>query len=276
MSTGNNVTVRQPGLMPGLPAPKVTLINADSSITRYATQGGPSGNATAKVVTGHDVRVTVPGIPEEILDNIAKYQPQIELMRYRRKTANSGNAFRSSAKAGFVHPSHGPAPSGGGKYTHGGDHGGLGGAPATLALRLTEWPVTGPAIALDATQGVLGFMGIFDVRYRDNTGIENVVSALCPHGYSSANRMPGRRFPYARAFTPGYFEFRLSVIDPSDPRGKRIHGPSSTRVVCSNTYFPFIPAGLSALGKAQADIDPRHQPDRVNFWLGSPSRLPAS
>jgi hypothetical protein len=258
-----------------LPAPKVQLYQSAAPVDVFVSGGYPSANVRQQIQPVRRVKVTVPGIPASILDDVATYQPMVELMRYTRlngrENVASGNGFKSG---GYVHPSHGPAASGDGSFTHGGAHGGVG--PDVQAIRPTEWPILAGNDAIDVTQGMLGFMCIVDLTYRDNTGNYNVFSGLAPStALSRRQGRPGRRFPYVRQFSPGYFEFRLSVIDPSDPRGKRIHGPVSSRVACTTNIFPFLPAGLDVDGNAQATIDARYEPRIINFWIGAASRLPA-
>lgn len=275
--TGNSVSVpaSASGIM--LPAPKVQMYHPTVPSDIFAALGSPSVGTSVQLAIVRYVKVTVPGIPHEILKNIAKYQPQVELLRFTRlngrdsqSPASAGNGTRSSA---YVHPSHGPAASGNGSFTHGGAHGGV--DPAIQALRPTEWPVLTGGDAIDVTQGIAGFMCLFPIEYRDSAGASVMIEALVPTSSLGRRARPGRRFPYQRIFSPGYFEFRLSVVDLSDPRGKRIHGPHSLRVSATNNIFPFLPAGLDAGGKAQATIDPRFDQKTANFWLGSTSRLPA-
>lgn len=261
-------------VIPSLPVPKVQLYKLSGILDVFVSAGGPVNGATQQVNVARNVKVTCPGIPHEVLSNLDLYQPRVELLRYTRVGSREnllgGNCKRTS---GYVHPSHGPGASGDGSFTHGGQHGGV--DPAIQAIRPTEWKVTSGADVIEVTQGLLGFMCFGPINYRDNTGSSAQIDAVFPAAALLRKANPGHRFPYSRIMSPGYFEFRLSIKDPTDPRGKRIHGPSSTRVVCGNHVFPFLPAGVDGSGAAQADIANNYDPKLVGFWLGSTSRVPA-
>lgn len=275
--TGATSLVTQGGFLasPGgvlLPAPKVQTYHPIAEPDIFVGDRFPSTPSTVQVRATRFVKVTVPGIPSAILNDVEGYKPQVELLRYTRlrsrEYASAGNGTKSG---GYVHPSHGPAASGNGSFTHGGAHGGV--DPAVQAIRPTEWPILNGDDWVDVTQGVLGFLCIGPVPYRDNTGSNQLVDAVYPAERVRTYYM-GRRFPYAGMFAPGYFAFRLSIIDRSDPRGKRIHGPVSSVVSATNHKFPFTPAGVDIAGRAQADIAVGFDPRYVNFWIGSTSRLP--
>ena len=237
-----------------LPAPKVTLYKPAVPFDVSVSDGGPSAGSPLVITTLRNCKVTAPGLSQEILDNTDTYQPQVELLRFTRlnsrENASGGNGTKTS---GFVHPSHGPAASGNGSFTHGGAHGGV--AAAIQAIRPTEWPIIGGQ-AVDVTQGIFGMFSFIPVDYRDAVNGMQQIKLLCPTAAFSRRSRPGRRFPYSRTFTPGYFAFRLSIIDPTDPKGKRIHGPVSQIVQASNAQFPFQPAGLDVNGRSQATIMP--------------------
>lgn len=258
-----------------LPAPKVQFfVPVGGAADVSVAERQPSSGALHQISLVRRCKVTAPGIPQEILDNAAQYQPQVELLRFvRRKSsdnASSGNGAKSSA---YVHPSHGPAASGNGSFTHGGLHGGTGAGLA--ALRETEWPLLTGTDFVDVTQGMWAFMSwADDLVYRDATG--NVVQfrGVYPAELAAQrHRVAGRRFPYSNAYSPGYFAFRLSVRDPSDPRSKRIHGPVSQTVRLVNDKFPFLPAGVEAgSNRALADLNPAYDSERGNMFFVT--RLP--
>jgi hypothetical protein len=231
-----------------------------------------SSGVTIQVTPIRRVKVTVPGLPTSILERAAEYQPLIELVRYTRRHSrdnqSSGNGTKTAA---YVHPAHGLGASGNGSFTHGGIHGGA--DAAVQAIRPTEWPIASIYDALDVTQGLLGFMCIGTGRYRDNTGNLSNVDLLYPSDMAQQrSRVGGRRFPYTQSFTPGYYAFRLSVRDLSDPRGKRIHGPLSQTIVATTQQFPFNPAGVDSGGRAQADVSGNYNPRVVNFYFAT--RIP--
>lgn len=272
--TSGSLTIGSGGVL--LPAPKVQAYIPIAPSAVFVADGQPSSGVQFQVSPLRYVKVTVPGIPAAILADIAGYKPLVELLRFTRlespERMASGNGTKTSA---YVHPSHGPAASGNGSFTHGGTHEGT--DPAIQAIRPTEWLVTSGADVIDVTQGILGFMCHGKIAYRDSLGNLQNVNALYPSSranFSKRVRVSGRRFPYSSTYTPGYFAFRLSIIDKDDERGKRIHGPMSTPISVSNSRFPFSPAGLDVGGRAQADVVSGYDSTLVNFWLGSTSRLP--
>ncbi len=258
-----------------LPAPKVQLFvpalgAADVSVAKVQ----PSSGGLVQINLVRRCKVTVPGMSQEILDNTAEYDPQLELLRFvRRKSsdrASSGNGAKTSA---YVHPAHGPAASGNGSFTHGGAHGGT--APVLTAVRETEWPLLTDAKFVDVTQGMWSFMcWADDIAYRDSTGNYAPFSGVYPAEMAAQRRrLSGRRFPYSSAYSPGYFAFRISIKDPSDQRGKRIHGPVSQTVRLVNEKFPFNPAGLEAgSNRALADLSKGYDSQRGNMFFVT--RLP--
>lgn len=270
--TSGSLSIGGGGLI--LPAPKVQLYMPAAPSQFWVADASPVNDATVEVTPLKHVKVTFPGIPSAILDDIATYRPQVELIRHTQLNSRENSASGNGAKTGgYVHPSHGPVASGNGSFTHGGSHGGVG--PSVQAVRPTEWLINSGADAIDVTQGILGFMCYGPFVYRDNAGNISALKAVYPASRTNRrNRISGRRFPYSPVFRPGYFEFRLSIIDTNDARGKRITGPHSTRISCTNNQFPFLPAGVDASGAAQADPLPSFDGQAVNFWLGSTSRLP--
>ncbi len=272
--TSGSLSVGGGGVM--LPAPKVQVYIPAVPTPVFVADGQPSSVSQVQVTPLRYAKVTVPGIPAAILSDIAGYLPMVELLRFTHLTSRESAASSNGAKtSAYVHPSHGPAASGTGSFTHGGAHGGA--DPVIQAIRPTEWLIASGDDAIDVTQGILGFMCHGAIGYRDATGNVQSVDAVYPSGRVNPqrrSRVTGRRYPYSSVYTPGYFAFRLSVVDRDDERGKRIHGPISTPVSVSNAKFPFNPAGLDIGGRAQADISPAYDGRLVNFWLGSTSRLP--
>ena len=248
-----------------LPAPKVQAYTPVAPQTVFVGDASPTNNSVIKVAPVRYMKITVPGLPQEILENISLYEPQVELLRYTRlnsrEIAASGNGVKSG---GFVHPSHGPAPSGNGSFTHGGLHSV---SAAVEAIRPTEWSILNGNDTFDVTQGILGFMTIYPSEYRDNTGNIASVDLLVPtHAISRGRSGAFNRFPYSKILSGAYFAFRISVKDQSDTRGKRIWGPMSDIIHCGSNQFPFNPAGVDIGGRAQAVVHPMHDPRFVNFW----------
>ncbi len=272
--TGTAASQRAKSGSAALPAPKVQVYHPAAPVPVFVGDRFASNGSTVEVKPIRSVKVTVPGIPSAILADIDLYKPQIELLRYvrlrSRESANSGNGTKTG---GYVHPSHGPAASGNGSFTHGGLHGGTSGQ--VQAIRPTEWPILSGADNVDVTQGLLGFMCMGLVPFRDSAGVTQATDMVYPAERVRTQYL-GRRFPYAGMFAPGYFAFRLSIIDLTDERGKRIHGPVSQVISATNHKFPFVPAGLDIAGRAQADIAAGFDPKLVNFWIGSTSRLPTA
>jgi hypothetical protein len=255
----------------GLPAPKVQTFRPDAIYDPQISDGQPSSGSLMKLPTKRFIKVTTPGLPQFILDDLATYKPQVELLRYTRSAGKrslvTGQRYKN---VGYVHPSHGPLPSGTGSFTHGGAHS----VPQTLSdLRSTEWPILTGKDHIDVTQGMASFMAMLSVAWRDSLGNLNFTQLPCPTSSRMRRPIPGSRFPYSATFTPGYFAFRLSVIDPSDPRQKRIHGPESQVVSLTTNEFPFDPDGLDPIGKAACTLNT--QPVSLNFWIGASSRLPS-
>ncbi len=258
----------------GLPTPKVQLYVPNNPAGLFVAKDGSSSGGTTSVVAKRYVKVTVPGIPSSILENAADYQPMVELLRFvpkkARENASTGNGNKA---AGFVHPSSAAAVSGNGSFTHGGGHGGT--SSALQALRVTEWAITNGNDAIDVTQGILAFMSNTDVSYRDAGGTSATIRVTTAEScFKTSWYNIGSRFPYSRRFGPGRFIFRLSVRDLNDARQKRIHGPNSAIVLCSNNVFPFNPAGVDANGRAQATVSGFFDDKQVSFWFEQ--RIPAN
>lgn len=248
-----------------LPAPKVQMYVPAAPVDIFVAGQSPIKGLLVQVKAERFVKVTVPGIPDTVLSDLTKYAPQVELLRYirnnSRENAAGGNGNKS---AGYVHPAHGVAPYGG-SFTHGGTHGGS--DPAVQAIRPTEWAITSGADAIDVTQGVLGFMCLSTTAYREPVTGYSTTEVLVPsHALSRGRGLRGSRFPYEKKMGGAYFAFRISIKDPSDSRGKRIWGPMSEIIQCGNALFPFVPAGVDAVNRAQANLHPQHEPLNVNFW----------
>lgn len=274
-ATAASLSSSPAGIM--LPAP---VVRAGGSLVTYQTVKGPpsTGNITDVDVV-NPVTVSVHGLPQQVMDDIETFKPQLELMRYVSKRTNANAWSRTMRNAGYVHPSHGPAPSGNGSHTHGGLQAGV--APATRGIRPTEWPVTNWGQVIDVTQGMTGHMNLRPIQFRvASAGVETTanVDLICPSGLGGSSR-PGRRFPYGKFYRPGYYKFRWSVIDITDPRGQRITGPLSDTVSLTTEVFPFLPdvSWLDVLNgdyHATASLDPRLNAGRLRAWIGSVSRLP--
>ena len=255
-----------------LPAPKVQMYAPSVRPDVFVSDGNPSADTTVQANPMRYVKVTVPGVSQAVFDDISGYSPQIELMRYTRlKTRENASSGNGNKSGGFVHPSHGPAASGDGSFTHGGLHGGVG---ATVQkIRPTEWPIFASDDSIDVTQGILGFMCLVSVQYRESTGNVSSLGALVPsHNLSRGRGGAQSRFPYQKIMGGAYYAFRLSIKDKSDPRGKRIHGPLSQIIYCGNSVFPFLPDGLDPSGRAAAIPAPNTDKRAVNFWFDN--RLP--
>lgn len=240
--------------------------------------GSPRNGASVSVKVLNPASVSVHGLPQEVMGDISKYQPKLELMRYVPKRTTKTGWSRTMRNAGYVHPSHGPGASGNGSHTHGGGHN----LPVgTTAIRHTEWDVTGWGQVIDVTQGLTGFLGMMRVTYRaPSTGAQvfSTLAAPCPAG-RKLQAVPGRRFPYGGNFAPGYYKFRWSIVDPTDDRGQRLSGPLSDTVAITTEVFPFIPedAWLDTINgdyHATASVDARFEPRALRVWVGSVSRLP--
>ena len=258
-----------------LPAPKVQFITqAKAGNSFFVSQDKPSSPKLTKVSTLKNVVVTFPGISSEILDNAQRYKPLLELLRYRpvKTRSPASNGGRGNKKAGYAHPSNAPEPSGNASFTHGGGH--QDASADIIALRQTEWPIAQSQDRFDVTQGILSFMCYGTVLYRNAVGLSSL-SAIYPATKSGAAAYTsGRRFPYSRAFQPGYFAFRLSILDLQDDRKKRVHGPLSDKISVSNSVFPFIPDGVNGQNQTVATLAANFDPFSVNFWMAGASRLP--
>lgn len=250
----------------GITLPAPVLRRASSLLAPPALYIEEAGAAT-QVNTLSIVTASVHGFPDEIMQNLAQYQPQLELLRYVPRRTREPFRNRSIVGGGYVHPSHGPAASGNGHHTHGGVHTKT---AAVMAIRPTEWAVMNWGQVIDVTQGMFGFMRGMFIQYRDPTGNGATLWATTA---APQKAVIGTRFPYSSAFRPGYYRFRWSIIDPSDARGQRISGPLSDTVSVSTAVFPFSPAPPIG-GGATATVVATFNHRLLNTWLGSVSRLP--
>jgi hypothetical protein len=253
-----------------LPAPVVRLGKNETGFQPLVSDGPLPNDKVRKVDAKNIVTVSVHGIPQLVLDDLAKYKLQLELIRYKHRSTVSQAFARSFKTSGYVHPAHGPAPSGNGSYTHGG---GVSQFSNINAIRETEWTVTHYGQLIDVTQGMHGFMMYNTFAYRDNTG--NIIDAagVMPAGRGNNTRF-GKRMPYSGRFRPGYYTFRWSIIDPSDRKGQRIYGPESKTISLTTEVFPFLPEPTLPDGKTTASISPTYNDAMTQAWLGSVSRLP--
>jgi hypothetical protein len=263
--SGTNGSVLSGTAGVGLPSPVVRLGGAP--VTVEVADGSPVTNNTLSVSVLTQATVSAHGLPRFVLDDIDTYRPQLELMRYVGRRTRSVTFSRNFKNSGYVHPSDGvTSPSG--SYTHGG------GQPFTIGgFRQTAWPVSFHGEVFNVTQGVLAFMQVGSIQFRDATGTVNAVNTLHPAGvFMNVNR--GKRYPYDGKHKPGYFAFRWSVIDPSDDRGQRVTGPLSSVISCTNEVFPFIPDVSLADGRATASIAAQFDERVARLFVGSVSRLP--
>jgi hypothetical protein len=136
-------------------------------------------------------------------------------------------------KKGYVHPSVG---SGDGSFTHGGLMNGGPGDGLSNSPRPTEWPVSYNQQRFQMDQ-LHGWFTLRNLIYRNAAGAQTAFIAPVPSFRKTRN---GRRYGsvgYSTAYQPAYFAWRYSIIDPSDPRGKRITGPMSPVVAISTNRF---------------------------------------
>lgn len=278
--TSGSLTQSSGGVV--IPPPKVNIMTTALRPAVFVSKGQPSAGGTEQVEPLRYVRVTTPGISQTILDDLAGYAPQVELLRYTGKNGREGGRGGNGGKASdFAHPSHGPSGVGGtfanGSFTHGGVHGGV--DTSVRAIRPTEWAITGPHNSIDVTQGMLGFMCHMPVGYRDLASTPGItLPAIVPSYALSRGRGTYVRFPYEKMLSGGYFAFRISIRDLSDSRGKRVWGPYSEMIQCANTLFPFVPDGVDGSNATCALPHPRYISDpalasrAVNFW--TVTRLP--
>lgn len=251
--------------LPSLPTPKPRVNGlSDGGLVVQVPVGSSAGSTFTNVTFTQQVEVTVPNIPQLLLDD-PSFDLRLELMRYRRKTAYDG----SSAYKCYVHPSNAPATSGDGNHTHGGEHGGS--SSAVAALRVTEWQLTSHGQVTDVSQSMASFMIWKDVEYRTATGSGNV-NCLCPSTGNTKN-VTYYRFPYQAIYSPGYFKFRCSIVDPTDERGQRLTGPESEVVSITSERHPFPVFGYDGSGYPYTDAT-GVDTTRIGAWIGETSRLP--
>lgn len=272
--TSASVNASKPGAS-GLPAPKVRLWNNQNlAIQTQVVDTSPGSGALMQVLPTVLVQVVALGIPEAIMTDPV-FALRLELLRYRRRTANASASTGSGFKdAAYHHPTHGPGPSGNGSHTHGGTQS----LPAaTLNVRLTEWPVLQHGAVIDVTDSMHSFMQMALVEYRDPAGAPLFVPAVVPCG-TRRGSLARRRWPCGPNLTPGYFRFRWSITDPTDQRKQRIHGPESVTVSLTPDVHPFrdepMIAGGNPLGLATVSVRPDYEARRTRAWIGSVSRLP--
>ena len=263
----------------GLPAPKIRLWQGDGTTVQTA-DAFPSTNATVAVTPLVRVQAVILNVPESIITGTT-FDLRLELLHYRRRKTSANSLSGSGLKeASYRHPSNAVAVSGNGSHTHGGDQGGI--SPAVQAIRQSEWPVTAHGQVIDVTAGMHAFMALGQVRYRDPAGVEQTFLALMPCGRSSPSMNNRQRYPYSPTFYPGYYRFRLSVIDPSDPRGQRLTGPASETVSLTNHIFPFRPDAPVVDPSNPLELVPTatlrgdFSGTVTRAWIGSVSRLPTS
>ena len=260
--------------MSSLPAPVVRVATVHGAMYKMA-KGAPTVGNLMGVTVINPATVSVHGLPDDIMRRLDEYKPQLELMRYVRRRTAKDNWSRAMRNSGYVHPSHGPHPSGG--RTHGGDQASV--HLDVRNIRETEWPVTNWGQVIDVTQGITGFLEWAGVPFREpgNQFANNSADLPVPSGRGGLSGILGRRFPYGRRFYPGYYKFRWSILDLSDDRRQRITGPLSDTVSITTEVFPFIPGQSFDPGTgvqyATATFDPRCQADLLRCWIGT-SRLP--
>lgn len=257
----------------GLPAPVVRVGEFDPSNNTYQVpdQNPAAAGGTVGVTVRSQVSISVHGLPQAIFADLATYQPKLELMRYVRRRTTTDRFSRNFRTNGYVHPSSVAFSNPSGSHTHGGGHPTISGV--VTPLRQTEWDVLNFGQVIDVTQGMLGFMHIANVPWRDSLGNQGTTKLVVPSG-SSMNGGFGKRYPYAGIYYPGYYKFRWSIIDPSDDRGQRVTGPLSDTVSITTEVFPFIPAAADPFGRAAANLNPAHDFQNLRAWVGSVSRLP--
>lgn len=263
--TSGRQTVRFLPVPLTLPAPQVGFRNP---VSAYAVADETADN-TSLVTTQveREVWVTAPGVPAAILEDPAKFGLQLELMRYRRKTGRQDIAVGNSNRSGgYVHPSHGPAPTAG-SFTHGGAHGGA--SLEVRSIRPTEWPILDGADTVNVTQGILGFMAYSKVVFREALDLNVAIkSIVCAAKRQKAGSSPGKTFGYAN-YLGGYFAFRFSIRDITDDRAKRVWGPMSIPIYCAGAIHPFAPNGSTVGGQAIVAINPVYvEEPRASFWIG--------
>lgn len=268
MTLTNGSLTSKPGA-PGLPAPIIRLAQNSAGFNPEVALGSPVSNTSVAVSVANLASVSVHGLPQEIMDDLARYVPKLELLRYVSRRTAKFQFSRNFRNSGYIHPAHGPSPSGNGSHTHGG---GISNSPVINAIRPTEWDVTNWGQVIDVTQGIFGFLQMSSVYWRDSVGALNLLDVLRPSGSGISDGF-GRRFAYSGAYKPAYYRFRWSIIDPTDPRGQRITGPQSEKLSVTNEVHPFIPAPPVGLLQT-ATIDPRFDARRARMWIGSVSRLP--
>ena len=255
-----------------LPAPKVDLRKgAPTLLTVF--DGHPALGLTRTVNAVNLAEVTVSDIPQVILDNLPYFGLQLELLRYVRRSTGQTNRPHAASHGGYRHPSNGDNPSGTGQRTRGGSH------TYNATNRVTEWPVTGWGQSIDVSQGMAGFMShdsSGSLQYRDPAGVRQPFNGLVPTDAWGKFRRFGRASSYDSRFRPGYFKFRWSILDVSDPREQRISGPLSETVALTSNLFPFIPdAPFGGNAALTATINPAYVDDRVRFFIGI-GRKPAT
>lgn len=221
-----------------LPVPKIMLKNKSeiSSIVSPDTFCVRKNLLTDEpffVECSKQVIVTVHGFAKEIMDNLSKYKLRLELLRYKKKSAEKWDNFKRS---GFCHPSYGFLNRTG-SHTHGGKHTFVG--PNMAPLRQTEWDVTNFGQQINVTQGIISFLTHGEVKGRDLNSNNVIVSCLFPTGRLKTALSP--RFPVSSVLASGKYRFRWSIEDLSDSRGQRLTGPESETVAVGNLYAPFIP-----------------------------------
>lgn len=253
----------------GLPAPVIRLSISTTGLEVLVAKNNPNTNGVSTMTPVNLASVSVHGLPESIMSDLAGYKPQLELLRYvGTRTKSTSILSRNFRSSGYVHPVNGPAPSGNGHHTHGGIQ------PFVIgAERQTEWSVTNWGQVIDVTKGAYAFMQFGVVPYRTAFNTLAFDAFAMSASGTNNNRGMGKRFPYWGKYKPGYFAFRWSIIDKSDERGQRITGPMSNVISLTNEIFPFNPANTDQ-GQATATIAPRYNALRGQFFVGSVSRLP--
>jgi hypothetical protein len=255
----------------GLPAPKVQTFRPEIAYDPEISDNVPSSGSPMKITVVRHVKVTLPGLPRYILDDLATFQPQVELLRFSKYNgARYAGSGRRGKESGPVHPANGLAPSGNGKLTGGGLHGGV--SPTIQAIRQTEWPITSGNASIDVTRGMTAFMARMNVSWRDINDSIGFLLLPCPTSSRSRQTAPGKAYGYAKTYGLGEFHFRISVIDITDPRGNRTHGPLSEKVSLAMAQHPFNQAGLAPSGKVAVELAPTD--GKMNFWIGDTTRLP--
>jgi len=211
-----------------IPTPKVRLVPF-GAMGLEVSDYGPQFTLTQP--SANSAVVVAQEVSPALLDPAVGLQ--LELIRYRPRTAK-WNPDTSHKNASWVHPSNG-TPSDG-HDRRGGEH--RGAYAHMMPLRTTEQLITARNQVIDVSQWMAAWCVYRPVRFIDSSSTmveSDPLPTMCGDKRGAANS----RVFYSALYSPLRFKFAYSIIDPTDPAGGRIMGPTTATVRLTTKQFAF-------------------------------------